>query len=79
MGVGLQDVQVSGLTPRSDIEILGASSDHIIVNAKQIDLKVGDEVEFDLNYGALLAAMTSPYVTKKTSDLYECSRILRVG
>jgi predicted amino acid racemase len=65
LGVGLQDVLVSGLTPRSRIDILGASSDHIIVNAKQVDLKVGDEVEFDLNYGALLAAMTSPYVTKK--------------
>ncbi len=65
LGVGLQDVLVSGLTSRLEIEILGASSDHIIVNAKQIDLKVGDEVEFDLNYGALLAAMTSPYVTKK--------------
>ena len=65
LAIGLQDVQVSGLTPRLDIEILGASSDHIIVNAKKIEIKVGDEVEFDLNYGALLAAMTSPYVTKK--------------
>jgi len=65
LGVGLQDVLVSGLTPRSDIDILGASSDHIVVNAKQIDLKVGNEVEFDLNYGALLSAMTSPYVIKK--------------
>ena len=66
LGVGLQDVLLSGLTPRSDIDILGASSDHIIINAKQIDLKIGDEMEFDLNYGALLAAMTSPYVIKKT-------------
>ncbi|NIA23099.1 MAG: alanine/ornithine racemase family PLP-dependent enzyme [Proteobacteria bacterium] len=65
LGVGLQDVLVSGLTPRSDIDILGASSDHIVVNAKQIDLKVGSEVDFDLNYGALLSAMTSPYVIKK--------------
>jgi predicted amino acid racemase len=65
LGIGLQDVQVSGLTPRSDIEILGASSDHIIVNAKKIELKVGEELEFDMNYGALLSAMTSPYVIKK--------------
>ncbi len=65
LGVGLQDVLVSGLTPRLDIDILGASSDHIIVDAKQIGLKVGDEVEFDLNYGALLSVMTSPYVIKK--------------
>ncbi len=65
LGVGLQDVHVSGLYPKSDIDILGTSSDHIIVNAKQIDLKVGNEVEFDLNYEALLSAMTSPYVIKK--------------
>ena len=79
LGVGLQDVLVSGLTPRSDIEILGASSDHIIVNTKKTELKVGNELEFDLNYGALLSAMTSPYVIKKTSESYECSRILRNG
>ena len=64
LGIGLQDVLVSGLTPRMDIEILGASSDHIIVNTKKEELKVGTEVAFDLNYGALLAAMTSPYVIK---------------
>ena len=67
LGVGLQDVVASGLTPRLDIEILGASSDHIIVNAGKIDLKVGDELEFDLNYGALLSAMTSLYVNKVPS------------
>jgi predicted amino acid racemase len=64
LGIGLQDVQVSGLTPRTDIEILGASSDHIIINTKKTKLKVGEELEFEMNYGALLAAMTSPYVTK---------------
>ena len=65
LGIGLQDIQVSGLTPRLDIDILGASSDHIIVNAKRIELNVGDELKFDLNYGALLAAMTSSYVFKE--------------
>jgi len=65
LGVGLQDVLVSGLTPRTDIDILGASSDHIIVDSKTTELKVGNELEFDLNYGALLSAMTSPYVIKK--------------
>jgi len=66
LSIGLQDVMVSGLTPRTDIEILGASSDHIIINAKNLDLRVGDEVEFDLNYGALLSVMTSQYVTKSS-------------
>ncbi len=68
LGIGLQDVLVSGLTPKLDIEILGASSDHIIIDSKKTKLKVGNELAFDLNYGALLSAMTSPYVIKKTSD-----------
>lgn len=65
LGVGLQDVLVSGLTPLLDIDILGASSDHIIVDTKQTDLKVGNTIEFNLNYGALLSAMNSPYINKK--------------
>jgi len=64
LGVGLQDVLISGLTPVSDIDILGASSDHIIINAKQLEIKVGDTIKFNLNYGALLSAMTSPYIIK---------------
>jgi predicted amino acid racemase len=65
LGVGCQDVLVSGLTPRLDIEILGSSSDHTVIDAKRMELLVGDEVAFDLNYGALLSVMTSPYVDKK--------------
>ncbi|NQT26447.1 alanine/ornithine racemase family PLP-dependent enzyme [candidate division KSB1 bacterium] len=65
LGIGLQDISISGLTPRLDIDILGASSDHIIMDTKKIELKVGDELKFNLNYGALLAATTSPYVIKK--------------
>lgn len=65
LGIGRQDVLFSGLTPRLDIDILGASSDHMVMDAKKNDLKVGDEVEFDVNYGALLAAVTSPYVLKE--------------
>jgi len=65
LGIGRQDVMLSGLTPRLDIDILGASSDHLILDSKKTYIKVGDEVEFDVNYGAMLAAMTSSYVLKK--------------
>jgi predicted amino acid racemase len=65
LGVGRQDVFVEDLIPRADIDILGASSDHLIVNAKEMDLKVGDEVEFSMKYRAMLGAMTSPYVEKR--------------
>ncbi len=72
LGIGLQDVTVSGLIPYLDIDILGASSDHLILNVKQTILKIGDEVSFHLNYGALLSAMTSPYVTKQYDESIEC-------
>ena len=65
LGVGFQDVLVSGLTPMTDIEILGSSSDHTVVDAKKIDLKLGDNVAFSLNYGALLSVMSSPNIAKK--------------
>jgi predicted amino acid racemase len=68
LGVGLQDVLVSGLTPELDIDIIGMSSDHIIVDAKQTNLKVGNEVGFNFSYGALLLAMTSPYIIKEYKE-----------
>jgi copper(I)-binding protein len=43
---------------------LGSSSDHIILLSKNKNLKVGDEVNFNLDYGGLLAAMTSPFIKK---------------
>ena len=64
LGIGRQDFLLSGLCPRLDIDILGASSDHLIVDAKETNLKPGDEVMLDVDYGAMLASMTSPYVAK---------------
>lgn len=65
VALGRQDCLVSGMKSVDGMEILGSSSDHIILNANEHDLQIGDEVKFSLNYGALLAAMTSPYVRKK--------------
>jgi predicted amino acid racemase/D-alanyl-D-alanine dipeptidase len=64
LNLGVQDVQVDGITPRMDVDIIGASSDHLIINSKIKELKVGRELEFDMNYSALLSAMTSRYVNK---------------
>ncbi len=65
VAIGRQDIDLS-LNPVEDgIEILGASSDHLILEIEQSKgLKVGDVIEFVPEYGALLAAMTSPYVKK---------------
>lgn len=43
---------------------MGASSDHLILVTDNCDLPVGSEVSFQLNYSALVHAMTSPFVTK---------------
>lgn len=62
--VGHMDTDPSGLTPPSGTEILGSSSDHLIVKSKFNDLKIGSEMTFQLNYSALVRAMASPFVTK---------------
>ncbi|MDH5559720.1 MAG: alanine/ornithine racemase family PLP-dependent enzyme [Deltaproteobacteria bacterium] len=65
LALGRQDVTVVGIQPTSPLEIIGASSDHVLLDGKNTDLQVGDEVRFSLDYGALLAVMTSPFVHKR--------------
>lgn len=64
---GRQDIKFDGVKPRDKAAIvLGASSDHLIVDVSDCEkeYKVGDIMEFDMDYGALLAAFTSEYVDK---------------
>lgn len=63
LAIGHQDVDPSGLEPPAGIEILGAGSDHLVV-AADTPLPIGSELSFQLGYGALLRAMTSPFVAK---------------
>jgi ornithine racemase len=65
VALGRQDILISGLKPSKDMEILGSSSDHIVLDSNNYDLKVGSEVKFNLDYGGLLAAMTSPFINKQ--------------
>ncbi len=64
LAIGRQDIDPSGLQPPLGIEILGASSDHLIVDTGSEGVSVGSELTFQLNYSALVRAMTSPFVTK---------------
>lgn len=66
LAIGRQDVDPDGLTPQSGIVILGASSDHLVVDSSNTvnGLSIGGEVSFQLNYSALLRAMTSPFIAK---------------
>ena len=62
LALGRQDIEVSALRPREGASVLGASSDHLILDIGDLRLRVGDEVRFDIGYGALLRAMSSPFV-----------------
>ena len=65
--LGRQDTEIGGLSPLdSAIEILGASSDHLILNLTEAGGRyaVGDTVRFSVDYGALLHASTSGYIYK---------------
>ena len=62
LAVGRQDTD--GLQPPPGIELLGASSDHLIADAGRTRPDIGAEITFQLNYSALVRAMTSPFVAK---------------
>ncbi|MBR8826597.1 MAG: alanine/ornithine racemase family PLP-dependent enzyme [Gomphosphaeria aponina SAG 52.96 = DSM 107014] len=65
IALGRQDILVSGLKSNDNLEILGSSSDHVVLDSNNDDLKVGSEVNFHLDYGGILAAMTSPFIKKQ--------------
>ncbi len=71
LALGRQDVDPAGLRPLDPgIEVLGASSDHLVVDVDGLDapLRAGDELAFIPTYGATLRLFTSPYVEKRFVD-----------
>lgn len=65
LALGRQDVSASNLSAPQSLEILGASSDHLILDGKDRRFAIGEEVQFGLDYAGLLSAMTSPFVEKR--------------
>ena len=67
VAIGRQDIRLEGLCAvDNNISIFGASSDHLIIDVTDCKkaIKVGDIVDFKVDYGCLLLAMTSKYVEK---------------
>jgi predicted amino acid racemase len=66
LAVGRQDVDVGRLVPRqAGVIILGASGDHLVLDVGDAsEMRVGDVLEFDMDYAGMLSASTSPYVRK---------------
>ena len=71
--LGRLDTDPEGITPPSGVEILGSSSDHMIVKCNRDRMLVGAEARFQLNYSALIRTMASPYVTKEIDSTTPCS------
>jgi predicted amino acid racemase len=67
LNVGREDVRIAGLTPlEPGVAILGASSGYLVADVTDAPrgIKVGDELAFAPDHGALIAAMTSKSVRK---------------
>jgi predicted amino acid racemase len=64
VALGRQDIDVDGIVAPDGFEILGASSDHLVLESATAP-RVGSELHFELNYSALMRAMTSPFVTRR--------------
>lgn len=66
--IGEQDVSYTNLVPiDSGVKVLGASSDHLIldITQSQTGYALGDIVYFELGYSGVLQCMTSEYVCKE--------------
>jgi predicted amino acid racemase len=63
LAVGRQDADTTDLTTPDGVEILAASSDHLVTSTPR-RMTPGEELRFQPGYSALLRAMTSPFVEK---------------
>ncbi|WP_340066849.1 alanine/ornithine racemase family PLP-dependent enzyme [Ascidiimonas aurantiaca] len=76
LAIGMQDVAVSGIIPKQKMTILGASSDHVVIDNTRAKLKLGDAVAFHLNYSALSKALHSRNISKNIINFHEYTSVL---
>ena len=72
LAVGEQDMRISGLRPkRSGVTIVGASSDHLVVDVTEADppVALGEELAFNPLYEAVATGMASSAVTKVVTPI----------
>jgi predicted amino acid racemase len=67
LAVGEQDTDCHALVAPVGHRIIGASSDHLVLDCGSSLPPIGAEVRFGLGYSALVRAMTSPFVSRVTS------------
>lgn len=59
LAIGNQDTDIKGLGSPSGIQIIGSTSDHMVVHSQSQSYKAGSEIKFSLNYSAFSRAMNS--------------------
>lgn len=64
LAVGRNDTEPDDLKTPAGVDVLGASSDHLVAGTSS-QMQPGDEICFAPGYAALLRSMTSPFVTKR--------------
>jgi predicted amino acid racemase len=67
VAAGRQDTDPGDLHPPTGTTVLGASSDHLILETNN-RMKPGTHIRFEPGYSALLRSMTSPFVSKELAD-----------
>lgn len=65
VALGRQDVDVDGITAPEGFEVLGSSSDHLVLGCGTNPPQVGSELRFAVDYSALMRAMASPFVARR--------------
>ncbi|MDO4582362.1 MAG: alanine/ornithine racemase family PLP-dependent enzyme [Bacillota bacterium] len=67
VSIGRMDTDFTALTPPEGVEILGASSDHMILDLQQAGgrYRLGDHIPFGVGYSALLRACAGPFISKR--------------
>ncbi|WP_224732698.1 alanine racemase [Francisella sp. SYW-9] len=64
LAFGNQDIVSNGIKCLSEYNIIGATSDHLVINSANKLIPVGTELHFVIDYNSLLRAMISPLVNK---------------
>jgi predicted amino acid racemase len=64
LAVGRNDTEPDDLQPPAGVDVLAASSDHLVTETSS-QMKPGDEISFVPGYAALLRSMTSPFVNTR--------------
>ncbi len=65
LAIGHQDTDVRGLSMPSGCALIGATSDHCVIRMNRPSQRVGAEMNFQMNYSALMHAMAAPDIATK--------------